>query len=96
MHNKCRKPSQRNQLITNFHILEYLVLKASEVNDMINQFRSRTGYLVCIVTEDHINHEHIEERIELGQKKERISEFFVMFEKYSPLFIMAGRVTAKP
>ena len=96
MHNKCRKPSQRNQLITNFHTLEYLVLKTSEVNDMINQSRSTAVYLVCNVIEDHINHEHIEERIELGQEKERISEFFVMFEKYSLLFIMAGRVTAKP
>ena len=75
MHDKCRKPSQRNQLITNFHILEYLVLKTSEVNDMVNQYRSTTVNLICNITENHINHEHIEERIELGQEKERISEF---------------------
>ncbi len=39
--------------------------------------------------------EHFGKHVELGQSWDRIGEFFGLFEKYSPLVTMAGRVTAK-
>ena len=77
------------------HTLENFVSKAPELYDIMDQSKGTTGYIIYNVTEVHIDDEHFGKHVELGQEWERIGEFFGMFEKYSPLVTMAGRVTAK-
>ena len=77
------------------HTLKYFVSKAPELNNMMDQSKGTTSYVIYNVTEVHIDDEHFGKHVELGQEWERIGEFFGMFEKYSPLVTMAGRVTAK-
>lgn len=75
--------------------LEYFVSKATELNDMMDPSKGTTGYLVYNVSEVHIDDEHFGKHVELGQSWSRIGEFFDLFEKYSPLVTMGGRVIAK-
>jgi hypothetical protein len=77
------------------HTLEYYVSKAAELNDMMDPSKGTTGNVVYTVSEVHKDDEHFEKHVELGQSWNRIGEFFGLFEKYSPLVTMAGRVTAK-
>ena len=77
------------------HTLEYYVSKASELNDMMDPSKGTTGHVVYTVNEVHKDDEHFGKHVELGQSWDRINEFFELFEKYSPLVTMAGRVTAK-
>ena len=77
------------------HTLEYYVSKAAELNDMMDSSKGTTGNVVYTVCEVHKDDEHFGKHVELGQSWDRISEFFGLFEKYSPLVTMAGRVTAK-
>ena len=77
------------------HTLEYYVSKAAELNDMMDPSKGTTGNIVYTVSEVHIDDEHFGKHVELGQSWDRIGEFFGLFEKYSPLVTMAGRVTAK-
>ena len=77
------------------HTLEYYVSKAAELNDMMDPSKGSTGNVVYTVSEVHKDDEHFEKHVELGQSWDRINEFFGLFEKYSPLVTMAGRVTAK-
>jgi hypothetical protein len=77
------------------HTLEYYVSKAPEFNDMMDPSKGKTGYVVYTVNEIHNDDEHFGKHVELGQSWDRIGEFFGLFEKYSPLVTMAGRVTAK-
>ena len=77
------------------HTLEYYVSKAAELNDMMDSSKGTTGNVVYTVCEVHKDDEHFGKHVELGQSWGRISEFFGLFEKYSPLVTMAGRVTAK-
>jgi len=77
------------------HILEYYVSKAAELNDMMDPSKGTTGNVVYTVSEVHKDDEHFGKHVELGQSWDRINEFFGLFEKYSPLVTMAGRVTAK-
>ena len=75
--------------------LEYYVSKATELKDMMDPSKGSTGNIIYTVSEVHIDDEHFGKHVELGQSWNRIGEFFALFEKYSPLVIMAGRVTAK-
>ena len=77
------------------HTLEYYVSKAAELNDMMDASKGTTGHVVYTVSEVHKDDEHFGKHVELGQSWDRINEFFGLFEKYSPLITMAGRVTAK-
>ena len=77
------------------HTLEYYVSKAMELNDMMDPSKGSTGNIIYTVSEVHIDDEHFGQHVELGQSWGRIGEFFDLFEKYSPLVSMAGRVTAK-
>ena len=77
------------------HTLEYFVSKASEFNDMMDPSKGSTGNIIYTVNEVHIDDEHFGKHVELGQSWSRIGEFFELFEKYSPLVTMAGRVSAK-
>jgi len=77
------------------HTPEYYVSKAAELNDMMDPAKGTTGNVVYTVSEVHKDDEHFGKHVELGQSWDRISEFFGLFEKYSPLVSMAGRVTAK-
>ena len=77
------------------YTLEYYVSKASELNDMMDPSKGTTGHVVYTVSEVHKDDEHFSKHVELGQSWSRINEFFGLFEKYSPLVTMAGRVTAK-
>ena len=75
--------------------LEYFVSKATELSDMMDPSKGSTGHIVYNLIEVHIDDEHFGKHVELGQNWSRIDEFFGLFEKYSPLVTMAGRVTAK-
>ena len=77
------------------HTLEYYVSKAAELNDMMDPSKGTTGNVVYTVSEVHKDDEHFGKHVELGQSWDRINEFFGLFEKYSPLVTMAGKVTAK-
>ena len=77
------------------HTLEYYVSKAAELNDMMDPSKGTTGNVVYTVSEVHKDDEHFGKHVELGQNWDRINDFFGLFEKYSPLVTMAGRVTAK-
>ena len=77
------------------HTLEYYVSKAAEMQDMMDPSKGTTGNVVYTVNEVHKDDEHFGKHVELGQSWDRINEFFGLFEKYSPLITMAGRVTAK-
>ena len=77
------------------HTLEYYVSKAAELNDIMDPSKGTTGNVVYTVSEVQLDDEHFEKHVELGQSWDRINEFFGLFEKYSPLVTMAGRVTAK-
>jgi hypothetical protein len=77
------------------HTLEYYVSKAAELNDMMDPSKGTTGNVVYTVSEVHKDDEHLGTHAELGQSWDRINEFFGLFEKYSPLVTMGGRVTAK-
>ena len=75
--------------------LEYFVSKATELNDMMDPSKGCTGNIIYNVSEVHIDDEHFGKHVELGQSWGRIGEFFGLFEKYSPLVTMGGRVIAK-
>ena len=77
------------------HTLEYYVSKATELNDMMDPSKGSTGNIIYNVSEVHIDDEHFGKHVELGQSWSRIGEFFGLFEKYSPLVTMGGRVIAK-
>ncbi|HCP17908.1 MAG: hypothetical protein CBC12_02910 [Candidatus Puniceispirillum sp. TMED52] len=77
------------------HTLEYYVTKAPELNDMMDPSKGSTGHVVYNVSEVHIDDEHFGKHVELGQSWSRIGEFFGLFEKYSPLVTMGGRVVQK-
>ena len=77
------------------HTLEYYVSKAAELKDMMDPSKGTTGNVVYTVSEVHKDDEHFGKHVELGQSWDRINDFFGLFEKYSPLVTMAGRVTAK-
>ena len=53
------------------------------------------GNVVYTVSEVHKDDEYFGKHCELGQSWDRINKFSGLFEKYSPLVNMAGRVTAK-
>jgi hypothetical protein len=76
-------------------MLEYFVSKATELNDMMDPSKGSTGNIIYSVSEVHLDDEHFGKHVELGQNWSRIGEFFGLFEKYSPLITMAGRITAK-
>ncbi|MDB9863010.1 hypothetical protein OAC78_06525 [Litorivicinus sp.] len=75
--------------------LEYFVSKATELVDMMDASKGSTGHMIYSVSEVHLDDEHFSKHVELAQTWERIGEFFELFEKYSPLVTMCGRVTAK-
>ena len=75
--------------------LEYFVSRATELNDMMDPSKGSTGNIIYNVSEIHIDDEHFSKHVELGQNWSRIGEFFELFEKYSPLVTMGGRVIAK-
>ena len=75
--------------------LEYFVSKATELNDIMDPSKGSTGNIIYNVSEVHIDDEHFGKHVELGQSWDRIGEFFGLFEKYSPLVTMGGRVIAK-
>tara|TARA_E500000178_G_scaffold293123_1_gene297757 strand:- start:1 stop:381 length:381 start_codon:yes stop_codon:yes gene_type:complete len=77
------------------HTLEYYVTKSSEYNDMMDPSKGTTGNIIYSVNEVHKDGEHLKKHTELGQKWERINEFFELFSKYSPLVTMGGSVIAK-
>ena len=77
------------------HTLEYYVSKATELNDMMDPTKGSTGNIVYTISEVHIDDEHLGKHAEMGQSWSRIGEFFELFEKYSPLVTMGGRVLAK-
>ena len=77
------------------HTLEYFVSKATEFNDMMDPEKGSTGNVIYTVNEVHIDDEHFGKHVELGQSWGRIGEFFELFEKYSPLVNMGGRVVQK-
>ena len=77
------------------HTLEYFVSKASELNDMMDPSKGTTGNIIYNISEVHIDDEHFGKHVELGQNWSRIGEFFELFEKYSPLVTMGGRVIQK-
>ncbi len=77
------------------HTLEYFVSKAHELKDMMDPSKGSTGNIIYNISEVHIDDENFSKHVELGQSWDRIGEFFELFEKYSPLVTMAGRVTAK-
>ena len=77
------------------HTLEYFVSKATEFNDMMDPEKGSTGNVIYTVNEVHIDDEHFGKHVELGQSWARIGEFFELFEKYSPLVNMGGRVIQK-
>ena len=62
---------------------------------MKDQEKGSTGSVIYTVSEVHIDDEHFGKHVELGQIWSRIGEFFELFEKYSPLITMGGRVTEK-
>ena len=75
--------------------LEYFVSKATELNDMMDPSQGSNGNVIYNVSEVHIDDEHFGKHVKLGQSWDRIGEFFGLFEKYSPLVTMGGRVIAK-
>lgn len=75
--------------------LEYFITKATELNDMMDPQKGSTGNIIYTVSEVHNDDEHFGKHVELGQNWSRIGEFFELFEKYSPLVTMGGRVTQK-
>jgi hypothetical protein len=77
------------------HTLEYYISKAPELNDMMDPSKGTSGNVIYTVSEVHIDDEHFGQHVELGQSWPRIGEFFELFEKYSPLVIMGGRVAQK-
>jgi len=77
------------------HTLEYFVSKASELNDMMDPSKGTTGNIIYNIFEVHIDDEHFGKHVELGQGWSRIGEFFELFEKYTPLVTMGGRVIQK-
>ena len=77
------------------HTLEYFVSKASELNDMMDPSKGTTGNIIYNISEVHIDDENFGKHVELGQNWSRIGEFFELFEKYSPLVTMGGRVIQK-
>ena len=77
------------------HTLEYFVSKATEFNDMMDPEKGSTGNVIYTVNEVHIDDAHFGKHVELGQSWGRIGEFFALFEKYSPLVNMGGRVIQK-
>ena len=77
------------------HTLEYFVSKVAESKDMMDPEKGLIGNLIYTVSEVHIDDEHFGKHVELGQSWSRIGEFFGLFEKYSPLVTMGGRVTEK-
>ena len=62
---------------------------------MMDPSKGTTGHVIYTVNEVHKDDEHFGKHVELGQSWGRINEFFGLFEKYSPLISMAGKVTAK-
>ena len=46
-------------------------------------------------SEVHIDDEHFDKHVELGQSWPRIGEFFEFFDKYSPMVTIGGRVLQK-
>ena len=76
-------------------IRDSFVSKATELNDMMDPSKGSTGNIIYSISEVHIDDEHFGKHVELGQSWGRISEFFGLFEKYSPLVTMGGRVIAK-
>lgn len=84
-----------NQEDGKLHTLEYYVSKATELKDMMDPSKGSTGNIIYTVNEVHIDDQHFSKHVELGQSWSRIGEFFELFEKYSPLVTMAGRVSAK-
>mgnify|MGYP001433212926 FL=1 len=77
------------------HTLEYFVSKASEFNDMMDPSKGTTGNIIYNISEVHLDDEHFGKHVELGQGWSRIGEFFELFEKYTPLVTMGGRVIQK-
>ena len=77
------------------HTLEYYVSKSPEYNDMMDPSKGTTGNIIYSVNEVHKDGEHLKKHVELGQKWDRINEFFELFSKYSPLVTMGGSVIAK-
>ena len=77
------------------HTLEYYVTKASELNDMMDPSKGTTGNVIYSVNEVHKDGEHMGKHVEMGQKLERINEFFELFSKYNPLVTMGGSILAK-
>ena len=77
------------------HTLEYFVSKASELNDMMDPSKGTTGNIIYNISEVHLDDEHFGKHVELGQGWSRIGEFFELFEKYTPLVTMGGRVIQK-
>lgn len=75
--------------------LEYFVSKTTEINDIMDPSKDSTRNVIYNVSEIHVDDGHFGKHIGLGQGWSRIGEFFELFEKYSPLVTMAGRVTAK-
>jgi hypothetical protein len=62
---------------------------------MMDPTQGTTGSLIYCVNEVHKDDEHFSKHVELGQGWDRIGEFFGLFEKYSPIVTMAGRVVEK-
>ena len=77
------------------HTLEYFVSKASEFNDMMDPSKGTTGNIIYNISEVHLDDEHFGKHVELGQGWSRIGEFLELFEKYTPLVTMGGRVIQK-
>ena len=77
------------------HTLEYFASKATEFNDMMDPSKGTTGNIIYNICEVHIDDEHFGKHVELGQNWSRIGEFFELFEKYTPLVTMGGRVIQK-
>ena len=77
------------------HTLEYFISKATEMNDIMDPTKGTTGNIIYNVAEVHIDDAHFGKHVELGQSWSRIGEFFELFEKYSPLVTMGGRVIQK-
>ena len=75
--------------------LEYFVSRATELNGMMDPSKGSNGNIIYSMSEVHIDDEHFGKPVELGQSLGRIGEFFGLFEKYSPLVTMGGRVIAK-
>ena len=49
------------------HTLEYFVSKTTEFNDLIDLEKGPTGSVIYTVNEVHIDGEHFDKHVELGQ-----------------------------